>query len=182
MEKNYESIKNKLLKLQALVERGCEGEAANAKRLIDAICLKYGFSFDEILNEGNKTDRFIINIGRSYYAIDLLTQCYCLVTGKDRIGYFKVSGSKYIIECTKLQFIEISNMLKFHLANYKKELNDIKKTLLEAYLYKHNLLGTKSDEKADKELSLDEMEHILKVIRMQSSLSDRYYHKLITNQ
>ena len=33
----YESIKSKVLKLQALVERGEGGEAANAKRLLDKI-------------------------------------------------------------------------------------------------------------------------------------------------
>ena len=37
-EKKYESLKAKLIKLQALADRGYQGEAENAKRLIKRLC------------------------------------------------------------------------------------------------------------------------------------------------
>lgn len=43
----YESIKNKLKKLLALAERGMQGEAENARRLLEKLCKEYGVSMDE---------------------------------------------------------------------------------------------------------------------------------------
>ena len=40
----FESLKSKLQKLQALAERGYKGEADNAKRAIERICQQYGAS------------------------------------------------------------------------------------------------------------------------------------------
>ena len=40
-----------MLKLQALVERGEGGEAANAKRLLDKILESHGFTLEKILSE-----------------------------------------------------------------------------------------------------------------------------------
>ena len=46
-----ETIKSKILKLQALVERGENGEATNAKRLLDKLLSKYGLTIDDVLAE-----------------------------------------------------------------------------------------------------------------------------------
>ena len=46
----YESIKNKLKKLLALAERGVQGEAENARRLLEKLCMEYGVSMDELLD------------------------------------------------------------------------------------------------------------------------------------
>lgn len=42
MDKDFESIRSKVLKLQALAERGEKGEAINARRLLDQLLAKYG--------------------------------------------------------------------------------------------------------------------------------------------
>ena len=41
MDKDFESIRSKVLKLQALAERGEKGEAINARRLLDQLLAKY---------------------------------------------------------------------------------------------------------------------------------------------
>lgn len=46
----YESIKSKLRKLQALAEGGCEGEARAAKRTIENLCRKYGITLERLCN------------------------------------------------------------------------------------------------------------------------------------
>lgn len=51
MEKDFESIRSKVQKLQALAERGEKGEALNAKRLLDQLLAKYGVSLEEIVSE-----------------------------------------------------------------------------------------------------------------------------------
>ena len=51
MDRQYESIKEKLKKLLALAERGVQGEAVNARRLFEKLCKKYGVSIEELLDE-----------------------------------------------------------------------------------------------------------------------------------
>ena len=47
MDEQYESIKNKLKKLLALAERGVQGEADNARKLLEKLCKEYGVSMEE---------------------------------------------------------------------------------------------------------------------------------------
>lgn len=49
----YESIVNRILNLQKLVEQGVGGEAENARRAIETIVKRYGLSLDEILADEN---------------------------------------------------------------------------------------------------------------------------------
>ena len=46
----YESLKKKLRKLQALAEQGYRGEAENARRAIERICEQYGLKIEDILD------------------------------------------------------------------------------------------------------------------------------------
>lgn len=52
-----ERITDKLRKLLALAERGCGGEAENAKRLLEAQLRHYGMTLEDLLNEGKKNGR-----------------------------------------------------------------------------------------------------------------------------
>lgn len=51
MDEQYESIKNKLKKLLALAEQGVQGEADNARRLLEKLCKEYSVSIEELLQE-----------------------------------------------------------------------------------------------------------------------------------
>lgn len=52
-----ERITDKLRKLLALAERGCGGEAENARRLLEAQLSKYGLTLEDLYE--NKTSRRI---------------------------------------------------------------------------------------------------------------------------
>ena len=71
MEKDFESIRSKVQKLQALAERGEKGEALNAKRLLDQLLAKYGVSLEEIVHLQRKGKRV-----RIYFVYPVLFQRY----------------------------------------------------------------------------------------------------------
>ena len=50
-DKEFESIKSKILKLKALAERGEKGEAINAQRLLDKLLGQYGITLDEVIEK-----------------------------------------------------------------------------------------------------------------------------------
>ena len=47
MSEEYENIKNKLKKLLALAERGVQGEAENARKLLEKLCKEYGVAAEQ---------------------------------------------------------------------------------------------------------------------------------------
>lgn len=73
----YESIKSKVLKLQVLAERGDGGEAANAKRLLDGILERHGFTLEKILSE--KEEKKNINLRQ---IMNMKKDCFFSVTSK----------------------------------------------------------------------------------------------------
>lgn len=81
MDEQYESIKNKLKKLLALAEQDVQGEADNARRLLEKLCKEYSVSIEELLDE-NQLKRYCFDIGRNAIYKDLFVQCYCKVSQK----------------------------------------------------------------------------------------------------
>lgn len=177
MDEQYESIKNKLKKLLALAERGVQGEAENARRLLEKLCKEYGISIEELLDE-NQMKFYRFDIGRNAIYKDLFVQCYCKVAQKGSLGYRQISRSQISVEMTALQYAELVSLFEWHKANFNKDLEDMKKNILLAYCRKHHLY---SDVKPDnnRELTEDERKRLIKVLFMQESLNDNQYHKLL---
>lgn len=127
MDEQYESIKNKLKKLLALAERGVQGEADNARKLLEKLCKEYGVSMEELLDE-NQLKRYYFDIGRNALYKDLFVQCYCKVSQKYSLSFYKESRSKISVEMTALQYAELVSLFEWHKANFNKDLEDMKRT------------------------------------------------------
>lgn len=124
MDKNsnqYESIKQKLLKLQALAEKGYRGEADAAKRAIERICAQYGVTLEEVLCV-DQPQRYEFEIGRYKYMLTLFCQCHGVVTGIGQLSYYKRSRNRIAVDLTPLQYAELSSLFEWHKANFLKDL------------------------------------------------------------
>lgn len=111
MEKEYESIKEKLKKLLALAERGVQGEAENARRLLEKLCNEYGISIDELLDE-NQVKYYFFDVGRNKTQVDLFSQCYYKVANANRMSYKQVSRSRIAVEMTAIQYAELVSLFE----------------------------------------------------------------------
>lgn len=179
MDEQYESIKNKLKKLLALAERGVQGEAENARRLLEKLCKEYGVSMEELLDE-NQMKFYRFDIGRNAIYKDLFTQCYCKVAQKCSMSFHQESRSQISVEMTALQYAELVSLFEWHKSNFNKDLEDMKQNILLAYCRKHHLYSdVKPDNDNDRELTADERERLIKIMFMQESLNDNQYHKLL---
>ena len=177
MEKEYESIKEKLKKLLALAERGVQGEAKNARRLLEKLCNEYGISIDELLDE-NQVKYYFFDVGRNKTQVDLFSQCYYKVANASRMSYKQVSRSRIAVEMTAIQYAELVSLFEWHKANFNKDLEDMKHNILIAYCRKHHLYGD-IDSDDSRELTVEEKERLVKILFMQESLNDNQYHKLL---
>lgn len=184
MDKNsnqYESIKQKLQKLQALAERGMAGEAANAKRLIEKLCKKYGVTLEEVLSQ-DQPQNYEFEIGRYKYMLKLFMQCYAVVTNKGTLSYVQCSRSVIRVELTPLQYAELKNFFEWHKANFAKDVEAMQNTIIDAYLHKHNIFRKRSEEEEqndNEELTPTELQKLRTMLTMMDELRDSHYHKMI---
>lgn len=178
MSEQYESIKEKLKKLLALAERGVQGEAENARRLLEKLCKQHGVSMEELLDE-NQVKYYFFDVGRDKTQVDLFAQCYYKVANSNRMAYKQVSRSRIAVEMTAMQYAELVSLFEWHKANFKKDFEDMKKNILLAYCRKHRLYSDTPDDGACRELTAEERERLIKIIMMQESLNDNQYHKFI---
>ena len=175
--KQYESLKEKLKKLQALAERGWQGEAENARRLLEKLCRQYGVSLEEILDD-SQVKRYTFAVGRNKMYGELFMQCYAKTTNQRRMAYRQLSRSEISIELTALQYAELKSLYEWHKANLERDLEDIKKTVLDAYIMKHALFSEKRSDK-ETELTPEDIVRLKKMLKMQNVLNDNHYQKLL---
>lgn len=179
----YQSIKDRLRKIQALAEGGYAGEAVAAKRKLDILCREYGISIDDFLDT-EKTKLYRFNVGRSTIFLKLFVQCYANITGKRKLEYMKISGSDIKVEMIPYQAAELANLFLWHKTNLKKDIEESQKLLLEAYIDKHHIVRDRSNDPEDQkeeevDLSTLDLDHLRKVLMMKRTLNDNTYRKMI---
>lgn len=186
MNKNspkYESLRSKLIKLSRFSDSGDTNETRNARFAIERLCSQYGVSVEEITSEVQESRWYEFDIGRSKFMLSLFAQCHGYITGKSSFEYLKVPRSSRIkAKLTAIEYAELKSMFDWHQANYKAELQKMEDTLFDAYIHKHNLFSSHSDnggEKEEVELTPEMLERIKRIIHMKQILSDNHYHKMI---
>lgn len=173
----YESLKEKLKKLQALAERGYQGEADNARRIFENLCKKYGVSIEELIDE-QKKKRYCFVIGRNKIYKELFVQCYAKVTGCCSLHYWQVSRNEIEVELTAIQYAELASLFAWHKLNFDRDLDDMKKTIMQAYISKHNLTSGKSSGE-NRVLTAEDVIELCKILAMREALNNNYFHKMI---
>ncbi len=179
----YQSIKDRLRKIQALAESGYAGEAEAAKRKLDLLCRQYGISIEDLLDT-EKIKRYRFNVGRSVIFRKLFVQCHAQITGKRQLSYRKASGSDMIVELLAFQAAELANLFLWHKTNLKKDNEESQNLLLEAYVNKRHIFRDKSNdpegqEEEEVDLSTLDLNHLRKVFMTQKTLNDNQYRKMI---
>lgn len=173
----FESLKSKLQKLQALAERGYNGEAENAKRAIERICQQYGVRLEDVLDIETK-HKYTFEIGRGKDMMNLFIRCLCLMCDASGMKYSKPTRSSIRIELTALQYADVLNLFNWHKSNYQRELEEFRRTFMGAYIGKHDLYFDKERGGKDvSELTLEDIERIRRMWKIQDAMSDNTYHK-----
>lgn len=127
MDKDFESIRSKVLKLQALAERGEKGEAINARRLLDQLLAKYGVSLEEIVEAQEEKQPYTFNVKENGYGFTLFTQCYFNVTNEKRMSYRQ--RRRYVtVELTKMQYVELQALYDWHYKQLTKDMSGCKRS------------------------------------------------------
>ena len=181
IEKKYESLKAKLIKLQALADRGYQGEAENAKRLIKRLCEKNGVRIEDILREEEAPRRYRFKIGRKAMLKTLFTHCYAKVTNNGQMRYWQITRDEVEIEVTPLEYVDLKCMFEWHRANLLTDLEELQKNIALAYVSKHRLFSDRSNDEEDapKPMTVERLRRLQAIFALQNNLNDNKFHKMI---
>lgn len=180
--KKFESIKSKVLKLHALAERGEEGEAKNARRLLESLLECHGLTLDDILSEQQVKKRRKFNVSREWQK-KLLHQCYFQVLNVNKVKFAKGQGF-IVYELTDYEYAELSSLYEWHKEQLGKELKQLQNDYTEAYAVRHNITADCDDDEEEdrKPLTPAERAHVLRILQLSETVEDSTYRKMIENK
>jgi len=171
-----ETVKDKLLKIKALADKGYAGEARNAKLLLDKMLDKYNLTLDDLMCVELKKRGFKVPFNKMVLFFHIVYS----VIGKraNNIVYYGNKKTEQFVKLTDLEYIEIESMINFHFKQFDKELKKQHKAIISAYIIKQSLAVSNDvmDEDDRPKMSMEEMLAIRNAI---NGLDDVYYRKQI---
>ena len=140
-----DKIKNKMRKLKALADRGIDGEADTAQRLLAEVAEKYGISLDELDLEAEEQIRFEIKLPKEWQST-IFRQLVGLMRlekygdahkiGKLLFYRFSTKHRLYVVHCTKAEWLELTAKYEVLARDYIKQI----KSFTLAFLMRNDLL------------------------------------------
>lgn len=176
-----DKILNLAKKLKALSEKGIGGEKDNATSMLKIHMDKHGITW-EMLGEDLIKDHevFLSEDQERFYKQICANVCGI---GSCKFGRYAYKMGKnpgknrFYVECTDVEFIEISARFDFFWPHYKEE-SDI---FYSAFIQSNKLYAKPSgDESEQKELTRSEKERLLKMMAMMSGMEPKQYLKQLS--
>lgn len=179
MEENFETIKSKVQKLNALVERGEEGESLAAKRVLSNLLKTYNLTLQDVLGMSEEKREYDFTVSCEEERT-ILSHCYFYVSGKDTVNIrvFK-ERKKCSMELTAYEYAEIKNLYDWHKSQFSKEKQRMLNDLTSAYIIKHRLFPEIHDNKEPKDLSSIDLERARRIMLVEGTLDDDRYTKML---
>ena len=150
-----ESIKDQLLQIKALAERGVAGERETAARMLERLLTKHGLNLADLDGEKKETVCFVIQNTREK---ELLIQVASMIIKPQTClrGYFK--GRRAWIEMTLVEFKDTQAAFNHYKAEWKKE----QKKMFVAFIHRHRIFPPATSEKHAPSMTRSEMEDLLR--------------------
>jgi hypothetical protein len=167
-----ELIIDRLKKIKELAERGVEGEAAEAKRKLAILLMKYGLKIEDL------EDVKVYQYKFKYITIQerqIILQCIAQVTDDPELTYshYKDKKKEFFVKLTEWQYAEAKAMIDFHIKLFRKELKAQLAALTSAYCAKHSLFAASAKSGGSK-LTPEELARLLAIY---SALDDKIFRK-----
>lgn len=167
-----------LKKVKALAEQGVGGEKYNAEKALKSLMKKYSIT-EEMLDD-NETSDYLFLLKTEYeeelfvqivWCIDLNIKIY----GKFKARYARLFGGNYLINTTRLVWIEVKTKLEFYTKVY---LSDLKIFKL-AFLHKNNLLTDAKN--GNRKITEEERLMQFKAVQMAKGLDTHKFNKQLSD-
>lgn len=136
-----ETLLERLKKIEALAIGGSAGERANAQRLLDTLCAKYGITLEQIADQKKSWHTFSV---RGESERELFRSVLVHVMQTRQIRHMK-SAKGYECELTLAQAIDVRDCWMHFRAAWREQLSDF----FAAFIHKNRIFGPPSDDDAE---------------------------------
>ena len=174
MSKRIELLK----KIQELARRGVDGEADNAQKILSEMLNKYNLTIEDLELTDIKDRYFSVkkdDIKMLYQIAKHVRFNIKMYVIPWKIVKSSKLGGNCIIECTDVEFIEITQKFEIYLPLYNKEL----KLFFSAFCKANNILVVVPETKEQEILSLDDIEEWLRINEMSKSIKSESIVKML---
>lgn len=143
-------IKERLLKLYALAQRGVGGEKQNAEKILNRLLLENGMSIEDLeRTENTKRERGFVCKDDAHYTV-LIHIIGKVINQTHIVGYKSRRTKKYYVELTDQDYITVSMLWDIYGKAFLQQKKELKKkhreeakNLTIAFVLKYNLLPEK---------------------------------------
>ena len=173
-------IIDRLKKLLALAERGEQGEADNARRMLEAELRRHGLTLDDIRSERKSTRvlKYCSNEG-----LQLIIQIILNYSGSTSEAFkearYNARKREIYIELSDMEYVDISNMCDFFKAQYRKERKRLLHDMIMAFVQKHSLYDSTPQERPDNDREFD-WDKLMRILALSSTMEDVTFRKQIS--
>lgn len=171
----YDRIIDKVIKLKELVDRGLDGEASNAKRVLENLCKLHNVNIEDLFKEEKKRYVFKIKYNNKFDK-QLLFQCYAKVTNNKKIFYFTSKSNIIEFDLTRIEYIDLKGMFEFYRKEWSKIMKSSLNDLFDAFISKNEISHNQEDNE-HKTLTLEDWERISRIQNLMSTMEVSSYHK-----
>ncbi len=157
---NFESIREKLLKIKAMADNGVEaGERQAAQNRLEKLMSKYGISLEEIVQEETHEYKYRYT---SKLEKQLYTQIYSMVLVEAAVSYSVNIGNRSLyFKMTKLQRVEMDYMVDHYKPLLYSELRKVEKAFINGFFVKHRIFEDVESSGEGSSLSPEEIQRIM---------------------
>ncbi len=176
---DHESIRDKLLKIKALVDRGVDGEAIAAQHQLERLMAKHGFTLEDLASEDRKIVRFLYKKGPE---LKLLVQILAKVLDVKRLPDCDIYESCLDIKLTPSQSVDAKDMFDHYLREMRAEIKAMAKRrrhLLDALIHRHQIYPAtpSGDGKTWEEMTAREKAKYRELLQVMESLRTKAFRK-----
>ena len=173
-------IIDRLKKLLALAERGEQGEADNARRMLEAELRRHGLTLDDIRSE-RKSTRVLKYCSNE--ELQLIIQIILNYSGSTSEAFkearYNARKREIYIELSDMEYVDISNMCDFFKAQYRKERKRLLHDMIMAFVQKHSLYDSTPQERPDNDREFD-WDKLMRILALSSTMEDVTFRKQIS--
>lgn len=170
-----DKIIDKLKKILALAERGEEGEARNARIMLENELKKHGLKIDDLRSEIKKERIFPYkNKDEMTIFFQLLLSLFGRKSEEISSARYNSKGKRLYVNLTDLQYIEILNMWEFHRKQFNKEKKRLLRDCLEAYVNKHDIFDPNAEPSQTDKV---DWEKLIRIMKLANGMEDIQYRK-----
>ena len=174
-----ETLREKIRKIKALIDKGTPGEQIAAKNLLNKILQRYDLFLDEILEEEKSEREF--SFPRDRYERRIFFQCLGIALETSDIRYrINKTESRVKVDMTRVQYLDFLETYNWYLRAFRKRVKKSMDIFTSAFIQKNNLFPPRNGEDEVKSsLTPEELKRLMAVSALADTMeADTNYKRL----